>query len=288
MKGSSGFDRERHIAFLEMMLEELPEEYATQEINRLTLAYFAVSGLAILRALDRVDKDQIASWVLSFQSHPRDNFDLDNGQFFGFSGSRTSQFFSHNSEISSHNVSNLASTYSALAILKMVGYDLSDIDSEALLISMRKLQQSDGSFMPICFGAERDLRFVYCAAAISFMLNNWTGMDKEKAKEYILKCQSYDGGFGLVPGAESHGGAAYCAVAALQLMGFLESDISSISAVSSPIDVPLLIEWSLQRQVTDGGFQGRANKPSDTCYAFWYVQGWWCPQDIRCPQVLRQ
>lgn len=73
------------------------------------------------------------------------------------------------------------------------------------------------------------------------MLKDWSGMDKEKAKEYILKCQvsaweniqkrsliviylckfsiyyltvpnvfrfslqSYDGGFGLVPGSESHG-----------------------------------------------------------------------------------
>jgi geranylgeranyl transferase type-1 subunit beta len=27
----------------------------------------------------------------------------------------------------------------------------------------------------------------------------------------------------------------------------------------------------MQRQVTDGGFQGRRNKPSDTCYAFWLV-----------------
>lgn len=73
--------------------------------------------------------------------------------------------------------------------------------------------------MPIHIGAERDLRFLYCAgknadetkffavllnvdicvnrnclllvlpAAICFMLNNWNGMDREKAKEYILKCQ---------------------------------------------------------------------------------------------------
>jgi len=58
--------------------------------------------------------------------------------------------------------------------------------------------------MPIHIGAETDLRFVYCAAAICSMLNDWTGMDKLKAKEYILNCQSYDGGFGMVPGSESH------------------------------------------------------------------------------------
>lgn len=31
---------------------------------------------------------------------------------------------------------------------------------------------------------------------------------------------------------------------------------------------------SLQRQGFDGGIQGRPNKPSDTCYAFWYVHFW--------------
>ncbi|KAJ6892193.1 hypothetical protein NC651_025405 [Populus alba x Populus x berolinensis] len=37
------------------------------------------------------------------------------------------------------------------------------------------------------------------------MLEDWSGMDREKTKEYILKCQSYDGGFGMIPGSESHG-----------------------------------------------------------------------------------
>lgn len=263
-----GFDRERHVFFLQMMADGLPAEYQTQEVNHLTLAYFAVSGLALLDALDRVDKEHVASWVLSFQAFPRDKTDLNDGQFYGFHGSKTSQFTNDN-KVSSHNGSHLASTYCALAILKTVGYDLSSIDPETISASMRNLQQCDGSFMPTHIGAEKDLRFLYCAAAICFMLNNWSGMDREKAKEYILQCQSYDGGFGLVPGSESHGGATYCAVAALRLMGFIEADVLSKSTRSSVIDIPLLVEWSLQRQGLDGGFQGRANKPSDTCYAFW-------------------
>ncbi|XP_042492542.1 geranylgeranyl transferase type-1 subunit beta [Macadamia integrifolia] len=252
-----------------MMSETLPSDYEGQEINRLTLAYFAISGLDILGALDQVDKEEVASWVLSFQSHPRSRDDLDNGQFNGFNGSRTSQFQPDGSQALDHNGSHLASTYCALAILKIVGYNLSRMDSESMLISMKNLQQPNGSFMPIHIGAETDLRFVYCAAAICFMLKNWSGMDREKAKDYILNCQSYDGGFGLVPGSESHGGATYCAVAALRLMGFIEDDLLSKSTPSSIIDVPLLLEWSLQRQTVDGGFQGRPNKPSDTCYAFW-------------------
>ncbi|WOL08433.1 hypothetical protein Cni_G17186 [Canna indica] len=261
---SARFEWERHLLFLEMTVGSLPSEYESQEINRLTLAYFAISGLSILNALDRVDRDQLANWVLSFQVHPRTEADLDNGEFYGFCGSRTSQF--PPSKISSRNCSHLASTYCALAILKMVGHDLSNLNPEAISRSMRNLQQPDGSFMPIHFGAETDLRFVYCAAAICSMLNNWTGIDKEMAKDYIVQCQSYDGGFGLLPGSESHGGATYCGVAALQLMGFVGTKICSKETV---IDIPLLVQWSLQKQTINGGFQGRSNKPSDTCYAFW-------------------
>ncbi|KAG9444933.1 hypothetical protein H6P81_016273 [Aristolochia fimbriata] len=269
MDSSASFDKDRHVFYLEMMLDALPWQYQDQEINRVTLAYFAVSGLDILGALDRVDKDRVAQWVLSLQACPSHKSDLRDGEFYGFHGSRSSQFPQDDNGSVRRNGSHLASTYCALAILKIIGYDLMRIDRETLLISLRNLQQPDGSFMPIHIGAEKDLRFLYCAAAICFMLDDWSGIDREKAKEYICNCQSYDGGFGLVPGSESHGGASYCAVAALQLMGFIEDDIVSKLPSSSVIDVPMLLEWCLQKQAVDGGFQGRCNKASDTCYAFW-------------------
>ncbi|KAK3160347.1 hypothetical protein QOZ80_1BG0058350 [Eleusine coracana subsp. coracana] len=203
------FERTHHVAFFDAMAAELPEDYASQEVNHLTLAYFAVGGLSLLRELERVNKDEIAKWVLSFQVHPEANDDVGNGQFFGFCGSRSTQFPLDNVKDPCFNGSHLASTYSALAILKIVGYDLASFDSKALLSSIRKLQQPDGSFMPIHIGAETDLRFVYCAAAICSMLDDWTGMDKLKAQEYIRNCQSYDGGFGMVPGSESHGGGTF-------------------------------------------------------------------------------
>ncbi|KAL9388720.1 hypothetical protein Peur_017325 [Populus x canadensis] len=71
------------------------------------------------------------------------------------------------------------------------------------------------------------------------MLEDWSSMDREITKEYILKCQSYDGGFGMIPGSESHGGGTYCAVASLHLMRFIEDDVQSKSAASSIIGIPL-------------------------------------------------
>lgn len=263
------FEKQRHIRFIEMMYELLPSDYESQEINHLTLAYFTISSLDILGALDRVDKEAIVEWVLSFQVHQLDQHQLTTGQFYGFLGSRSSQFPPDAHGNMNSNSSHLASTYSALAILKIVGYDFSQIASDSIVRSMRNLQLPDGSFMPIHIGAEADLRFVYCAAAISYLLDDWTGVDKEKAKEYIFKCQSFDGGFGLCPGLESHGGATYCAIASLRLMGYIEDDFLSKGVSTSIINTPMLLDWMMQRQAADGGFQGRTNKPSDTCYAFW-------------------
>ncbi|CAN6472195.1 unnamed protein product [Victoria cruziana] len=266
---SSSFKRDLHVRFLQMMMENLPLEYELQDINRLTLAYFVISGLDILGAMGSIEKDRIINWVLSLQALPATTADLREGRFYGFLGCSNSKFPAASPDVPFVGTSNLASTYCALCILETVGYDLKNVDFSSISISMRCLQQPDGSFMPIDTGAERDLRFVFCAAAICHMLNDWSGMDKNKAKNFILSCQSYDGGFGLTPGLESHGGATYCAIAALKLMGFINDDPLSSVREATDLNLPLLLEWSLQRQTIDGGFQGRSNKASDSCYAFW-------------------
>jgi geranylgeranyl transferase type-1 subunit beta len=46
------------------------------------------------------------------------------------------------------------------------------------------------------------MRFLYCACAISQMLNDWSGVDRVRASDYILSCLSYEGGFALTPGEE--------------------------------------------------------------------------------------
>ncbi|KAH1260787.1 Geranylgeranyl transferase type-1 subunit beta [Glycine max] len=307
-RGCEIMEKDVHVTFLELMYYLLPSPYESQEINHLTLAYFVISGLDILDSLHKVAKDAVVSWVLSFQAHPGAKTDLNDGiyanalgfavgQFYGFHGSKTSQFPPDENGVLIHNNSHLASTYCAISILKIVGYELSNLDSETIVTSMRNLQQPDGRygfetwtravafilvqcFIPIHTGGETDLRFVYCAAAICFMLDNWSGMDKEKTKDYILRCQltvilyPCGGQFNtcrLVVVLIGHvtGGATYCAMASLRLMGFIEDNILSSCASSSLIDAPLLLDWILQRQGTDGGFQGRPNKSSDTCYAFW-------------------
>jgi geranylgeranyl transferase type-1 subunit beta len=152
--------------------------------------------------------------------------------------------------------SHLAMTYTALAVLRMCGDDLSRVDRRAVTSALRQLQLADGSFCPVA-GTENDMRFVYCAAVISHLLGDWSGMDRDAATRYILRSQSYDGAIGQGLGQESHGGSTYCAVAALVLMGRLD-ELPEKDA---------LVHWCVMRQGL--GFQGRINKPSDCCYSFW-------------------
>lgn len=70
--------------------------------------------------------------------------------------------------------------------------------------------------------------------------------------------QRYDGGIGIAPGTESHGGAAYCAIASLVLAGrMMQLDCEQNE----------LVRWLVFRQ--QSGFQGRCNKDPDSCYAYW-------------------
>lgn len=41
----------------------------------------------------------------------------------------------------------------------------------------------------------------------------------EGVAEWIVLCQTYEGGFGACPGAEAHGGYTFCGVASLKLLG---------------------------------------------------------------------
>jgi hypothetical protein len=45
------------------------------------------------------------------------------------------------------------------------------------------------SFQPMAYGCESDVRFIYCACCISYMLNDWSGIDQDKAVEYIRMSQ---------------------------------------------------------------------------------------------------
>uniref|UniRef100_A0A2K6GC25 Protein geranylgeranyltransferase type I subunit beta n=1 Tax=Propithecus coquereli TaxID=379532 RepID=A0A2K6GC25_PROCO len=53
--------------------------------------------------------------------------------------------------------------------------------------SFRVRRKQKGIFCAVPEGSENDMRFVYCASCICYMLNNWSGMDMKKAISYIRR-----------------------------------------------------------------------------------------------------
>ncbi|KAG7223471.1 hypothetical protein INR49_015575 [Caranx melampygus] len=255
------FLRDRHVRFFQRTLQVLPERYASLETTRLTIIFFALSGLDVLDALDVIDRNIMIEWIYSLQVLPtEDQSNLSRCGFRGSSHIGIPYSTKGPGVLHPYDSGHVAMTYTGLCSLLILGDDLSRVNKQACLAGLRALQLEDGSFYAVPEGSENDIRFIYCAASICYMLDDWSGMDIQKAIEYIRGSLTYDNGFGQGAGRESHGGWTYCAIASLCLMGRLEEALSQR-------ELDRIRRWCIMRQQT--GFHGRPNKPVDTCYSFW-------------------
>lgn len=108
-------------------------------------------------------------------------------------------------------------------------------------------------------GGEIDIRGVYCAAVVAKLTNIYNPEIFDNTGEWLASCQTYEGGFGAMPGLEAHGGYSFCGLASAILLNR-----------EKLIDSQAFLRWLTFRQMTfEGGFQGRTNKMVDGCYSFW-------------------
>lgn len=233
--------REKHIQSLKRYLRMFPQPYEGLDANRMTLLYFITNSLYLFGQTSFLDsqRDRIIQWVYAQQ--------LESPKGIASGPSTTSEY----------KEGHLAMTYSALCILKILNDDFTRIDRENLLSFVKSCQTESGSFRCLSRQSEDDMRFVYCACAISTFLGDKSSIDVESTLQFILNCQSFDGGFAMNLGQEGHGGSTYCALASLALLDRL-GDIHRKNQ---------LVRWLVERQ--GRGFHGRPNKPEDSCYTFW-------------------
>ena len=167
---------------------------------------------------------------------------------------------------------------SALQILAMANaLDDERLDKDAIANYVSSLQNEDGSFSGDDWG-EIDTRFTYIAFSCLAILgrlplpdwnNNSTQAESEEkpiidtyqAVNYIMSCRNFDGGFGCVPGAESHAGQVFTCVGALSIA-------QSLHLLE---DADLLSWWLAERQCDSGGLNGRPEKQADVCYSWWIL-----------------
>lgn len=250
----------RHAKFFQRTLAVLPSSCQHLDTQRVTIAFFAISGLDLLDKLELVGevRGEMVEWLYKCLVIS----DLDQSRHWsGFRGA-TSLKLSSDCDLApshAHDHGHIAMTYTALASLLVLGDDLARVDRAAVLSGVRALQLQNGSFRAALEGGENDMRFLYCAASICYMLDDWSGMNTESALQYVISSISYEGGVGQGPGLEAHGGSTYCAVAALSMMNRLQ-DLGDKRLEN-------MTRWCIMRQ--EGGFCGRPNKPEDTCYSFW-------------------
>jgi len=257
---------DKHVKYFIRCLNALPGAYTSIDTSRMTILFFALSGLDLLNALDKIenDKNKIIDWIYSLQILPDENTADKDTKKCGFRGSSfLGGEFNPDGCFTTSEIyegSHIAMTYTALLSLLILGDDLSRVNKKAITENLKSLQLKNGSFYSTPEGSENDMRFLYCACCISYIIDNWSGVNKKLAVKYVQKSMGYDHGISQGPQLESHGGSTFCAVAALHLMGELENcfDCKKLEKLK---------RWCLVRQKS--GFQGRPNKPVDTCYSFW-------------------
>lgn len=157
--------------------------------------------------------------------------------------------------------SHILTTFAAICAIACLGTDdaYSLVDRSKVYYFLKSLWiLESGSFRVHFRDGESDLRAIYAALAIMDMLNLRLEVDqKAKLEKFIFACQTYEGGFGAIPGAEAHGGYTFCGVASLYMLGHRTFNRE-------------IKRWSIRRQMSsEGGFQGRSHKLVDSCYSYW-------------------
>jgi len=190
-------NRIKTIPFLKKGLRDLSEGYECLDASRPWLVYWILHSLELLEEpLSEEEKSSIVKFLANCQDPEG-----------GFAGGPD-------------QLAHLAPTYAAVNSLVIIGTEeaFSVVDRERMVRWLDKLRNSDGSFMMHIDG-EVDIRGVYCALSTARLLNIYSDSLFRNTDQWLLRCQTYEGGFGGVPGMEAHGGYSFCGLAALILLG---------------------------------------------------------------------
>jgi len=128
------------------------------------------------------------------------------------------------------------------------------------ILGIASLQDPDtGTFAGDEWG-EKDTRFLYGAFNALSLMGLLELVDVDKAVQHVHSCANFDGAYGTSPGAESHSGQVFTCVGALTIAGRLDL-----------VNQEKLAAWLSERQLKNGGLNGRPEKQEDVCYSWWVM-----------------
>ena len=239
MAPAISLQRDRHIAYLMRGLGDLPASFISLDASRCWIVYWALHGLDLLGVRPVEEFPRIISFLGRCQCA--------GGGFGGGPGA----------------LAHTAATYAAVLALLIISTpeSLETIDRPALLSFYRSLKDDASGGFRVQQNGEMDVRGSYTVLALCSLLGLLPSAPDlfSGTAEFLLACQSYEGGFGGEPGCEAHGGYTFCSIAGLVILGQLHrARLRDLS------------RWLVHRQTAlEGGFQGRTNKLVDACYSFW-------------------
>ncbi|KAJ8520951.1 hypothetical protein ONZ45_g2295 [Pleurotus djamor] len=257
------FAKAAHAGHCIRCLIGLPDSLVDMDASRVALSFYCIGALDLLDLLDEKVNETTRlgwrDWLWEQQIHGP------TGSGFKPSSFMTAQTPSAGTtESSEYEVPHVIMTYTAMLSLAILRDDFSKLNRQGIVRFLRSCQKEDGSFATMPGSAESDLRNVYCAFAISNMLEDWSGIDVDRAKGFIASCRTYEGGYGQEPFCEAQGGTTYTAIASLYL-----APRSQQADPLSASDRQKTIAWLSSNQDPSGGFRGRTGKAADACYCFW-------------------
>lgn len=251
-EGTFNLLREKHIDYLSQVWkkgESLKPSFASLDSSRTWIIYWCLHACDLLEYSPNAEEaERIIRTLESCWSSSSSRNGPEIGGFAGGPGQMA------------HAATNYAAVL-ALCILSRYYPNARSLMEKVRLPMkawMLTLKDSDGSYK-MAQGNETDVRATYCVLAVAKLLNILDEKLTDGVAEYLKQCQTFEGGFGGEPGAEAHGGYAFCAVASLSILHRFDA-----------IDFDGLMQWLALRQTSfEGGFNGRANKLVDGCYSFW-------------------
>ena len=235
-KSEQKFYLEKHLSYL-TSLDKTRDKYSigyfTNEHLKVSALFWGIGALNLINSIDKHDTEKTVQFLS--QCYNTDG---------GYGGS-----INQNSHITTTH-------YALLSLIQLNRLDTALIHKEEISKYVKSLQNNDGSFKGDTY-AETDSRFSYNAVSILKILgyNPEEIIDLPKATEYV-----FDGGFGAIPGAESHGAYCFCCI------GFL-----SVTNQLNLLDKVQTGKWLAERQTHLGGFNGRPEKLPDVRYSWWVL-----------------
>lgn len=135
---------------------------------------------------------------------------------------------------------------------------------------------------------EVDNRLNYAAVQALVLIDRLDVIDAPALRQFVARCRNFDGGYGGVPGGESHAAHCFTALGTLALLNARRCDENAgtdeskgsrveLPADSCPVTGLSRAEreqtawWLSLRQLKNGGLNGRPEKLEDVCYSWWVL-----------------